>query len=110
MSIERGDDAIIRAVFCADPRPIKVSWRWSSFQLEAGSGTGRFVAEALHKVNPNHILSSAHNNGQGETNDIFDLTLLNDNTTQNTPPRFMDQALFTYSVRTSFAFDSLTIH
>ena len=32
VSVERGDDAIIRAVFCADPRPIKVSGRGSSFQ------------------------------------------------------------------------------
>jgi hypothetical protein len=50
--VERGDDAVIRAVFCADPRPIRVSWRWAAFQMEAGSGSGRFVAEALHKVSP----------------------------------------------------------
>lgn len=50
--MERGDDAVIRAVFCADPRPIRVSWRWAAFQMEAGSGSGRFVAEALHKVSP----------------------------------------------------------
>ncbi|XP_046443763.1 kin of IRRE-like protein 3 isoform X7 [Daphnia pulex] len=49
ISVERGDDAVIRAVFCADPRPIRVSWRWAAFQMEAGSGSGRFVAEALHK-------------------------------------------------------------
>lgn len=52
ISVERGDDAIIRATFCADPRPIRVSWRWAAFQMEAGSGSGRFVAEALHKVSP----------------------------------------------------------
>lgn len=52
LSVERGDDAVIRAVFCADPRPIRVSWRWAAFQMEAGSGSGRFVAEALHKVTP----------------------------------------------------------
>lgn len=52
ISVERGDDAIVRAVFCADPRPIRVSWRWAAFQMEAGSGSGRFVAEALHKVSP----------------------------------------------------------
>ncbi|XP_046443757.1 kin of IRRE-like protein 1 isoform X2 [Daphnia pulex] len=52
ISVERGDDAVIRAVFCADPRPIRVSWRWAAFQMEAGSGSGRFVAEALHKVSP----------------------------------------------------------
>ena len=52
VSVERGDDAVVRAVFCADPRPIRVSWRWAAFQMEAGSGSGRFVAEALHKVSP----------------------------------------------------------
>jgi len=52
VSVERGEDAIISAIFCADPRPTKVSWRWASFQMEAGDGSGRYVAEALHKVTP----------------------------------------------------------
>lgn len=55
LAVERGDDAIVRAVFCADPPPIRVSWRWASFQMEAGSGSGRFVADSLKKVSPNVI-------------------------------------------------------
>jgi len=52
MSVERGEDAVISAIFCADPRPIKVSWRWASYRMEAGDGSGRFIAEALQKVTP----------------------------------------------------------
>lgn len=57
--MERGDDAIVRAVFCADPPPLRVSWRWASFQMEAGSGSGRFVADSLKKVSPNVIPTAA---------------------------------------------------
>ena len=52
MSVERGEDAVISAIFCADPRPTKVSWRWASYRMEAGDGNGRFIAEALQKVTP----------------------------------------------------------
>lgn len=82
VSVERGDDAIIRAVFCADPRPIKVSWRWSSFQLEAGSGSGRFVAEALHKVTPAPYL---HQPPTVESIESFDLDEASSTTDSNEP-------------------------
>ena len=59
LAVERGDDAIVRAVFCADPPPLRVSWRWASFQMEAGSGSGRFVADSLKKVSPSIIPTAA---------------------------------------------------
>ena len=72
LSTERSDDAVLRATFCADPRPLKVSWRWGSFQLEAGTGSGRFVAEALHKVIPSSYDHMSPDVDVVERTDIFD--------------------------------------
>ncbi len=72
LSAERGNDAVLRAIFCADPRPLKVSWRWGSFQLEAGTGSGRFVAEALHKVIPSPYDHMSPNLDVVESTDFFD--------------------------------------
>ena len=106
ISVERGDDAVIRAVFCADPRPIRVSWRWAAFQMEAGSGSGRFVAEALHKVSPAILptppaivelvgenedddddvmgSSSGGNTDSSNTNSAYDTAIIESTTTSST--------------------------
>ena len=117
--MERGDDAVIRAVFCADPRPIRVSWRWAAFQMEAGSGSGRFVAEALHKVSPTILpppiveLAESEDDLLGSTEpsntNAYDTTLETGSTTHH--PRSLEvvptaqalvarppQAVFTYPV------------
>ena len=105
ISVERGDDAVIRAVFCADPRPIRVSWRWAAFQMEAGSGSGRFVAEALHKVSPailptppaivelvgeededddDDAMANGGNTESSNTNSAYDTAIIESTTTSST--------------------------
>ena len=105
ISVERGDDAVIRAVFCADPRPIRVSWRWAAFQMEAGSGSGRFVAEALHKVSPailptppaivelvgeededddDDAMGNGGNTESSNTNSAYDTAIIESTTTSST--------------------------
>lgn len=127
ISVERGDDAVIRAVFCADPRPIRVSWRWAAFQMEAGSGSGRFVAEALHKVSPailptppavvelvaddEDVIGSTSNTESSDTNSAYDTAITIESTTTMHHPRSLEvvptaqalvarppQAVFTYPV------------
>ncbi|XP_072156592.1 irregular chiasm C-roughest protein isoform X2 [Bemisia tabaci] len=43
----RGEDALLKLVVCADPRPRRAAWHWGSLQLEAGAGQGRYQAENL---------------------------------------------------------------
>lgn len=45
--VTRGQDALLRLIVCADPRPRRTAWEWGSLQLEAGSGLGRYQAEEL---------------------------------------------------------------
>lgn len=50
VQVEKGQDAVIKIVFCSDPQPLRTSWEWGSLQLEAGNGRGRYVAENLAQV------------------------------------------------------------
>ncbi|XP_068084855.1 kin of IRRE-like protein 2 [Anabrus simplex] len=45
--VSRGQDALLRLVVCADPRPRRAAWEWGSQQLEAGNALGRYLAEEL---------------------------------------------------------------
>ncbi|XP_069682757.1 irregular chiasm C-roughest protein isoform X1 [Periplaneta americana] len=45
--VARGQDALLRLVVCADPRPRRAAWEWGSLQLEAGEDRGRYKAEDL---------------------------------------------------------------
>lgn len=45
--VARGQDALLRLVVCADPRPRRAAWEWGSQQLEAGADQGRYKAEEL---------------------------------------------------------------
>jgi hypothetical protein len=45
--VARGQDALLRLVVCADPRPRRAAWEWGSLQLEAGADLGRYKAEEL---------------------------------------------------------------
>jgi hypothetical protein len=45
--VARGQDALLRLVVCADPRPRRAAWEWGSQQLEAGADLGRYKAEEL---------------------------------------------------------------
>ena len=46
----RGQDAVLRLVVCADPRPRRAAWEWGSLQLEAGDDLGRYKADELSQV------------------------------------------------------------
>jgi hypothetical protein len=48
--VARGQDALLRLVVCADPRPRRAAWEWGSLQLEAGADLGRYKAEELAQV------------------------------------------------------------
>ncbi|XP_021939888.1 hemicentin-1 isoform X3 [Zootermopsis nevadensis] len=48
--VARGQDALLRLVVCADPRPRRAAWEWGSQQLEAGADQGRYKAEELAQV------------------------------------------------------------
>lgn len=39
--VEKGENARLSMVVCADPRPRIVAWEWGSLRLEAGSEMGR---------------------------------------------------------------------
>lgn len=39
--VEKGQNAEISLVVCADPRPRVVAWEWGSLRLEAGSEMGK---------------------------------------------------------------------
>lgn len=45
--VARGQDALLRLVVCADPRPRRALWEWGSQKLEAGDDLGRYKAEEL---------------------------------------------------------------
>lgn len=45
--VARGQDALLRLVVCADPRPRRAAWEWGSQKLEAGDDLGRYKAEEL---------------------------------------------------------------
>ncbi|PSN31763.1 hypothetical protein C0J52_27564 [Blattella germanica] len=45
--VVRGQDAVLKLVVCADPRPRRAAWEWGSLQLEAGADLGRYKAEEL---------------------------------------------------------------
>lgn len=38
--VEKGENALLSLVVCADPRPRLVAWEWGSLRLEAGSVMG----------------------------------------------------------------------
>jgi hypothetical protein len=56
--VARGQDALLRLVVCADPRPRRAAWEWGSLQLEAGADLGRYKAEELAQVSSNTISAS----------------------------------------------------
>jgi hypothetical protein len=45
--VNSGQDALLRLVVCADPRPLRTAWEWGSLKLEAGADMGRYKAEEL---------------------------------------------------------------
>ncbi|XP_068084854.1 synaptogenesis protein syg-1 [Anabrus simplex] len=48
VEVSRGQDALLRLVVCADPRPRRTAWEWSGQRLEAGGDLlGRYLAEEL---------------------------------------------------------------
>lgn len=40
--VEKGENAMLSLVVCADPRPQVVAWEWGSYRLEAGSEHGEY--------------------------------------------------------------------
>ena len=50
VSVLRGQDAHLKMVVCADPRPTKVQWHWGSLAVDSGANSGRFQAEELLQV------------------------------------------------------------
>lgn len=48
--VARGEDALLRLVVCADPRPRRAAWEWGSQKLEAGDDLGRYKAEELEQA------------------------------------------------------------
>ncbi|XP_034231154.1 irregular chiasm C-roughest protein isoform X3 [Thrips palmi] len=47
VSVLRGQDAHLKMVVCADPKPSKVQWHWGSLAVDSGANSGRFQAEEL---------------------------------------------------------------
>ncbi|GLG92413.1 Irregular chiasm C-roughest protein-like Protein [Gryllus bimaculatus] len=47
--VARGQDATLRLVVCADPRPRSAAWEWGSLRLEAGSSLGKYRADELQQ-------------------------------------------------------------
>ncbi|KAK9876842.1 hypothetical protein WA026_015078 [Henosepilachna vigintioctopunctata] len=45
--IEKGENAEMSMVVCADPRPRVVAWEWGSLRLEAGSEMGRYKVDDI---------------------------------------------------------------
>ncbi|XP_045463992.1 hemicentin-2 isoform X2 [Harmonia axyridis] len=45
--VEKGENAILSMVVCADPRPRIIAWEWGSLRLEAGSEMGRYRVENI---------------------------------------------------------------
>lgn len=43
----RGEEALLRLLVCADPRPRRAAWEWGSEFVETGKSFGRFKAELL---------------------------------------------------------------
>ena len=46
----RGQNAVLSVIVCADPRPRRAAWEWGSMLLEAGAGVGRTQAQELLAV------------------------------------------------------------
>uniref|UniRef100_A0A8D8Z044 Kin of IRRE-like protein 3 n=1 Tax=Cacopsylla melanoneura TaxID=428564 RepID=A0A8D8Z044_9HEMI len=47
--VMRGEDALVRLVVCADPRPRNSTWLWGSVQVQPGSGVGKYQADDLNQ-------------------------------------------------------------
>ncbi|KAF5289667.1 hypothetical protein FQR65_LT11784 [Abscondita terminalis] len=71
--VEKGENANLRVVVCADPRPRVMAWEWGSVRMEAGSEKGRFKVDdvteedredcysaALHILNAESVDSRAY--------------------------------------------------
>lgn len=43
----RGEEALLRLIVCADPRPRRAIWEWGSEFVEAGKPNGRYQAELI---------------------------------------------------------------
>ncbi|KAK6622887.1 hypothetical protein RUM43_008738 [Polyplax serrata] len=43
----RGEEALLRLIVCADPRPKRAIWEWGSEFVEAGKPNGRYQAELI---------------------------------------------------------------
>lgn len=39
--VEKGENADLRVIVCADPRPRIMAWEWGSVRMEAGSAKGK---------------------------------------------------------------------
>lgn len=39
--VEKGENAVLRVVVCADPRPGYMAWEWGSVRMEAGTTKGK---------------------------------------------------------------------
>lgn len=48
--VEKGENALLSLVVCADPRPRLVAWEWGSLRLEAGSAMGELTQLILQSV------------------------------------------------------------
>ena len=43
----RGEEALLKLIVCADPRPRRAIWEWGSEFVEAGKPNGRYQAELI---------------------------------------------------------------
>lgn len=55
VSVLRGQDAHLKMVVCADPKPTKVQWHWGSLAVDSGANSGRFQAEELLQVSGGRV-------------------------------------------------------
>ncbi|CAG0893202.1 unnamed protein product [Cyprideis torosa] len=46
-TVKRGEDGLLRVVFCSDPPPIRSSWQWGSLAVEVGRTHGKYSAQNL---------------------------------------------------------------